>query len=119
MGPINPLMGYIAAGALVVGAAAGWKVRDWRCDAAYAAALEKAEEQRQEMQETIDGISASYESQRDQADVVVGRTTREIREIYKTAPAVPVSCAVDSRIVGMLESSLRDANAAAAGKPSE
>lgn len=119
MGPINPLMGYIAAGALAVGAVAGWTVRDWRCDAAYAAALEKAQKQRQEMQETINGISASYESQRDQANVVVGRTTREIREIYKTAPAAPVSCAVDPRIVGMLESSLADANAAATGKPGE
>lgn len=116
MPTINPLMGYIAAGALVVGAAAGWKVRDWRCDAAYAAALEKAQQQRDEMQEKLDGISASYEAERDQANVVVGRTTREIREIYKTAPAVPVSCAVDPRVVGMLESSIDSANAAAAGK---
>ena len=112
----SPFMPYIAGAMLLSAAFGGWKVRDWQCDAAYAAALEKAQKQRDEMQEKLDGISASYEAERDQANVVVGRTTREIREIYKTAPAVPVSCAVDPRVVGMLESSLDSANAAAAGK---
>ena len=39
MPTINPFMGYVAAGALVIGTAAGWKVKDWQCDAAYAKAL--------------------------------------------------------------------------------
>lgn len=119
MGPINPFLGYVAAGALVIGIAAGWKVKDWQCDAAYAAALEKAEKQRKEMQGKIDEISAIYEEQRDKANVVVAGKTREIREIYKTLPAVPVDCAADVRIVGLLEGSVGDANAAASGKPSK
>lgn len=116
MVPINPLLGYVAAGALVVGLAAGWKVKDWQCDAAYAAALEKAEKQRQQMQGKIDEISSLYEAERDQANMVVAGRTREIREIYKTLPPVPVDCAPDPRIVGLLEGSVSDANAAASGK---
>ena len=116
---VKPFLPYIIGTALAIAAFSGWKVRDWQCDAAYAAALEKAQKQRDEMQEKLDGISASYEAERDQANVVVGRTTREIREIYKTAPAVPVSCAVDPRVVGMLESSISGANAAATGKSGE
>ena len=38
----NPVMIYALAGALIIGAASGYKVRDWQCDAAYAKALEKA-----------------------------------------------------------------------------
>jgi hypothetical protein len=119
MGPINPFVGYLAAGSLLIGVAAGWKVKDWQCDAAYAKALAQAEKQRQEMQGKIDEISASYEAERDQADLMVAGTTREVREIYKTLPAVPVDCAVDVRVVGMLEGTVSDANARATGKPSE
>lgn len=119
MVPINPILAYVAGGALLIGVAAGWKVKDWQCDAAYAAALEKAEKQRKEMQGKIDEISTNYEAQRDQADLVVAGTTHEIREIYKTLPPVPIDCAADIRVVGLLESSVGDANAAATGKPSK
>ena len=119
MGPINPIMGYVAAGALVIGAASGWKVKDWQCDAAYSKALEKAEKQRQEMQGKIDEISTLYQSERDQADVVVAGERQTIREIYKTLPAVSADCAPDPRIVGLLEGGINRANAAASGKSSE
>lgn len=119
MGPINPFMGYLAGGALLIGTAAGWKVRDWQCDAAYAEALEQAEKQRREMQGKIDDISTVYQIERDKADMVVAGTTREVREIYKTLPAVPVDCNPDVRVVGLLEGGVSDANARATGKPSE
>lgn len=119
MGPINPFMGYVAAGALVIGAASGWKVRDWQCEAAYAKALEKADKQRQEMQGKINELSASYEAERDKADVVVAGKTSTIRTIYKTLPANAGDCSVDPRVVGLLESGVRDANAAASGKSGE
>lgn len=112
-------MGYVAAGALVIGLATGWTVRDWRCDAAYSKALEKADKQRREMQGKIDEVSTLYQTQRDQADVVVAGTTREIREIYKTLPAVPAECAADDRLVGLLEGSVSRSNAAASGESSE
>jgi hypothetical protein len=119
MGPINPFMGYVAAGALVIGIAAGWKVKDWQCDAAYAKALEKAEKQRKELQGKIDDISTVYQIERDKADMVVAGQTSTVREIYKTLPAVPADCAVDARVLGLLESSISDTNSRASGKLGE
>ena len=118
MALINPIMVYGLAGALVIGAASGYKVRDWQCDAAYAKALEKAEKLRVKKQEVVDNVSQTYESERDQANVVATERINTIREIYKTAPAVPVDCAGSDALRGVLESSVRDANAAATGKPS-
>lgn len=119
MGPINPVMGYVAAGALVIGLASGYKVRDWQCDAAYSKALEKADKQRQEMQGKIDEVSSIYQTQRDQADVVVAGERETIREIYKTLPAVPADCAPDPRVIGLLEGGINRANATASGKSGE
>lgn len=113
----NPLIVYVAAGTLIIGAAAGYKVRDWQCDAAYSKALEKAEKQRAEMQKAVDDVSVVYEVERDKADIVATERTNTIREIYKTAPAVPADCTPPDGVSGLLEGSIRDANAAATGKP--
>ena len=118
MALINPLMIYGLAGALVIGAASGYKVRDWQCDAAFAKALEKAEKLRVKKQEVVDNVSQTYESERDQADVVATERINTIREIYKTAPAVPADCAGSDALRRLLESGVSDANAAAAGEPS-
>jgi hypothetical protein len=117
--PFNPIMGYVAAGALVIGVATGWKVKDWQCDAAYSKALEKAEKQRQQMQGKIDEISSLYQEQQDKADVVVAGERETIREIYKTLPAVPADCIPDPRVVGLLEGGVNRANAAASSEPSK
>ena len=114
----NPMLLYAVGGALIIGAASGYKVRDWQCDAAFAKALEKAEKLRVKKQEVVDNVSQTYEIERDQANVVATERTNTIREIYKTAPAVPVDCAGSDALHGVLESSIRDANAAATGKPS-
>ena len=119
MGPINPVFGYVAAAALGCGLAVGWKVRDWQCDAAYAKALEKAERERKALQGKINAISTSYEQEQNQADVVVAGTRTTIREIYKTLPPVPADCAADIRVVGLLQSSVGNANRAASGKLGE
>ena len=116
MALINPVMIYGLAGALIIGAASGYKVRDWQCDAAFAKALEKAEKLRVKKQEVVDDVSKTYESERDQANVVATERTNTIREIYKTAPAVPVDCAGSDALRRVLESGVSDANAAAAGK---
>jgi hypothetical protein len=112
-------MGYVAGGALLIGVAAGWTVKDWQCDAAYAKAVEKAEKQRQQMQGKIDEVSSLYQTQRDQADVVVAGERETIREIYKTLPAVPADCIPDPRVVGLLEGGVNRANAAASSEPSK
>lgn len=118
MALINPVMIYGLVGALIIGAASGYKVRDWQCDAAYAKALEKAEKLRVKKQEVVDNVSQTYESERDQANVVATERTNTIREIYKTVPAAPVDCAAPDALRGVLEGSVRDANAAASGEPS-
>jgi hypothetical protein len=118
MALINPIMIYGLAGALIFGAASGYKVRDWQCDAAFAKALEKAEKLRVKKQEVVDNVSQTYEFERDQANVVATERTNTIREIYKTAPAVPVDCAGSDALRRVLESGVSDANAAATGEPS-
>ena len=112
----NPMMLYALGGALILGAASGYKVRDWQCDAAFAKALEKAEKLRVKKQEAVDDVSQTYEFERDQANVVSTERTNTIREIYKTAPAVTADCAAPDALRGLLESSVSDANAAASGK---
>jgi hypothetical protein len=114
----NPILLYAVGGALIIGAASGYTVRDWQCDAAYAKALEKAEKSRIKKQEVVDDVSQTYESERDKADVVATERTNTIREIYKTVPATPVDCSAPDALRRLLESSIRDANAAATGKPS-
>jgi hypothetical protein len=114
----NPVMIYALAGALIVGAASGYKVRDWQCDAAYSKALEKAEKLRVKKQEVVDNVSETYEFERNQANVVATERTNTIREIYKTAPAIPADCAGSDALRRVLESGISDANAAAAGEPS-
>ena len=114
----KPFLPYIAGGALILAAASGYKVRDWQCDAAYAKALEKAEKLRVKKQEVVDNVSQTYETERDQANGVATERTYTIREIYKTAPAVPVDCAGSDALRRVLESGVSNANAAAAGKPS-
>jgi len=115
---LKPFLPYIVAGALVIGVASGYKVRDWQCDAAFAKALEKAEKLRVKKQEVVDNVSQTYEVERDQANVVATERTNTIREIYKTAPAVPVDCAGSDALRRVLESGVSDANAATTGKPS-
>ena len=115
----NPIMGYVAAGALVIGLTAGWKIKDWQCDAAYSAALEKAEKQRQQMQGKIDEVSTLYQAEQDKADVVVSGERETIREIYKTLPVADPSCAPDARVHGLLEGGVNRANAAASSEPSK
>jgi hypothetical protein len=114
----NPVMLYALGGALILGAASGYKVRDWQCDTAFAKALEKAEKLRVKKQEVVDNVSETYEFERNQANVVATERTNTIREIYKTTPASPADCAAPDALRGLLESSVRDANAAAASKPS-
>jgi ADP-ribosylglycohydrolase len=89
----SPIMLYAAAGALVVGAVAGYKVRDWQCDAAYAKALEKAGKQRAKADIILDKKAAEYEETRAAADVRSVERTNTIREIYHTVPAAAASCA--------------------------
>ena len=113
------LTGYIIAVCLVIGAGAGYAIRDWQCDAAYSKALEKAAKQQREMQATINNISAQYETARDATNEQSTIRTNTIREIYRTAPVPNSSCAAPPSVVGLLQGGVDSANAAATGKSSK
>ena len=103
---MNPTLIYIAAGTLIVGAIGGYKVKSWQCDAAYAKALEKAEQQRQTMQAIIDEKAKAYEDARARADKLSNERTNTIREIYKTTPPPPSVCAPPPAAVSVLLESI-------------
>lgn len=111
---------YVMAGMLVVSFLGGYKVRDWQCNAAYAAALEKAEKQRAKVETILDTKSAAYEERRATADVRSTERTNTVREIYRMVPAAATSCAPPADAIRVLIESIGNPNTeAAAGQPSE
>jgi hypothetical protein len=115
----NPAFVYIAGGALLLGAAGGYKVRDWQCNAARADALEQADEQQQEMQDEVETQAATYEEARVATYDTGALIEREVRTIYREVPAASPACEPDARVVSLLESRLDYANASAAGELGE
>lgn len=114
----NPIILYVVAGALFFGAIAGYKVRDWQCDAAYAKALEKAGEKRAKADIILDAKSAAYEEKRAEADVRSVERTNTIREIYRTVPAAATSCAPPPDAVRVLIESIGSSNTEATSSQS-
>lgn len=115
----NPAFLYVAGGALLLGAAGGYKVRDWQCDAALANALEQAAERQQEAQNEVDQQAATYEEARTATYDTGAATIREVREIYREVPSPSASCEPVPDVVGLLQGSLDRANASTSSEPSE
>lgn len=115
----NPAFLYVAGGALLLGAAGGYKVRDWRCDAALAHALEQAAEQQQEAQYEVDQQAGAYEAARTATYETGAATIREVREIYREVPSPSASCEPVPDVVGLLQERLDTANASATGQSGE
>jgi hypothetical protein len=115
----NPAFLYVAGGALLLGAAGGYKVRDWRCDAALANALEQAAERQQEAQDEVDRQAGAYEEDRTATYDTGAATIREVREIYREVPSPSPACEPVPDAVRMLQGRLDHANARASGQPSE
>jgi hypothetical protein len=112
-----PLWLYGGAGALLAGALGGWTIRDWKADSDALEAEEKAQAQYIAAVEALADQSLAYETLA-QSIRTSERADREtIREIYRDK-IVPAECAVPADAVGLLDNAVRDANAAAAGKPS-
>ena len=116
---LRPFMPYIAGAALIVSATAGYKIRDWQCDAALANALEEAAERQREMQNELEQKARAYEALRDYADGLGASRGTSIREIYREVPAPAPSCAAPDNVVGVLQGGINNANAAASGEPRE
>jgi hypothetical protein len=115
----NPFFLYGAAGLALLAFGAGWTVRDWRCDAAKADALEQANKQTQEMRDEVDTQAATYEEARAAAYDAGTRIEREVRTIYREVPAASPVCEPDPRVVSLLQDRLDHANAGASGELGE
>jgi hypothetical protein len=113
----NPIFLYGGAIALVLAAGAGYKVRDWQCDAAYAKAIEKAAKKEREMRYALDQKGRDFEAAKDNADGVGAARAAGIRTIYREIPVPAADCAAPDSVVGLLQSGVDFANAAAAGEP--
>lgn len=104
------------AGALVVGALAGWTVRDWKADSEALKAKETEYAQYQALTDELANASLAYEALA-QTLRTAERTDREtIREIYRNVQ-VPAQCAAPAGAVSVLNNAIDRANAAATGQP--
>jgi hypothetical protein len=115
----NPAFLYVTGGALLLGVAGGYKVRDWQCDAARAKVIERAAEQGQEMQDEVETQATTYEEARAATYDAGAVVEREVRTIYREVPAPSPTCEPDPRVVSLLQERLDSANASASGEPSE
>jgi len=111
----NPLAMYLALGAAVVGFAGGWTVRDWRCDAAAAAAMAKQAAAKEAADAAVAEEAFAYEDIR--ADVAEAATIERntVREIYREFE-VPADCAVLPAGRSLLEAARARVDAAAGGE---
>lgn len=104
------------AGALLVGAFGGWTVRDWKADSDALRAEKRAQTEYVAAVQMLADQSLAYEALA-QSLRASERTDREtIREIYRNVQ-VPANCAAPDAAVSLLDNAVRDANAAASGKP--
>lgn len=113
---INPFVLYAGLGALVVGVAAGWSVRDWKADADALRAVEAANKAQKEAIAAISRPSEKLETVIAEMKPLEIQTRNTIREVYRNVE-VPSDCAVPAAGVRLLDDARLNANAAASGEP--
>lgn len=110
-----PLSAYIGAGALLVGVAGGWTIRDWKADSDALKAEEKAFAQYQAMTSALADQSLAYEVLAQSLRADERRDRETIREIYRDR-TIPAECAVPAAGVSVLSEAIARSNSAAAGE---
>lgn len=117
---IIPPWAYAAAAAVTFAAGFGtaWKVQGWRCDADKAEAIAEADRLRAANQAMADRLSASYEQEKQDADVADHGREVQIRTIYRDRP-VSADCAVPDSVRSVLEKAVASANSRATGQSGE
>jgi len=116
--PLPYVLGALVA-VFVLGCLNGYAIKDGASKAAAAKAFRAAEGQRIILQGQLDVVSAKYEKERERSTRLAMARTNTVREFYRTAPPVDASCAVPDPMYGLLVNSVRDANVAASGEPSD
>ena len=112
-----PVWLYAGAGSLLVGALAGWTVRDWKADSDALADTEADWKQYAAFAETLADQSLLLEYTQQELRNGERRDRETIREIYRNVQ-VSADCAVPDAAVSLLDNAIGRANAAAAGEPS-
>lgn len=113
---MNPLILYSSIGALALGMATGWSIRDWKADSDSLGAVIKAEKAREKLQSQYDELSLGYEADRSQAAVNSITRQTELRTIYRDVP-IRNDCAAPDSVRSLLKDSVSEANTRATGKP--
>lgn len=113
---INPVYGYIAAGAALVSFAAGWTINGWRYQSRESKALEQAYAARDEANARANNAAADYEIVRAALDDRTGEVTTKIRTVYRDRK-VSADCAIPAGAASLLNDARSSANAAITGKP--
>jgi len=120
--PLTWFIGGLAGIALVASAAGymtgyskGYGARGVKCDAQITQIINDAEAAKRKLQDDINDASIAYESLRSERSVQTQRTINTIREIYKDVE-VAASCEPPAVAIGVLNSEVLSANAAATGK---
>jgi hypothetical protein len=114
--PLN-LKAIAAAVMIALAVGTGYGIRDNIAKLDQAKAAKAAEARRVAIQKDLDNVSTKYEVLREQASTALEGRAQTVREYWRTIPAPSPDCAVPSRLDGLLDSAVSDANAAT-GKPS-
>lgn len=105
--PLPYVLGALVA-VFVLGCFNGYAIRD---GSAKSAAV-KAYKAQMVVQERLNNVSTLYEAERERASRVNTERTNTVREIYRDV-AVPAECALPDVSFSLLNSAVRDYNAAA------
>ena len=112
---INPPVVYGAIGALLLGIAGGWTVRDWKADSDALAAADAARKAQERAIAAANRPAERFETVVAELKPLEIETRNTIREVYRNVE-VPADCAVPAAGVSLLEAARLNANAAAAGE---
>lgn len=113
---INPSLVYGTLGALLLGVATGWTVRDWKADSDALAAADAARKAQERALAAVNKPAEHFETVVAELKPLEIETRNTIREVYRNVE-VPADCAVPAAGVSLLEAARLNANAAAAGEP--
>lgn len=106
-----------AAGLLLAGFGAGWKVQGWRCEAARSGALEQAIQMKAVGDKIVADFATTYEGDRANGQAEHHTATTEIRTVFADR-VVPGDCAAPADARRVLEVGINRANSRASGEPS-
>lgn len=112
---INPVYGYIAAGAALVSFTAGWTINGWRYKGREAKAVEQAYKARDEANARANNLAADYEIVRAALDDRSAETITKIRTVYRDRK-ISADCAIPAGAASLLNDARSSANAAITGQ---